>query len=146
MLNTHVIVKKMTAAGMPVQQAEAVADLMVETVTETLASKRDLVEVRNDLQADIATLRKDVQTDIATLRKDVQSDIATLRRDMETGDANIRRDVKDVETKLVARMDTQIELVEKLFERSQRQTLQVGLGIALAIIAVLGFLFRFLAK
>jgi hypothetical protein len=43
-------------------------------------------------------------------------------------------------------MNDTLALAEKVFERSHKQMLQMGMGLALGIVAVLGFLFRFLAK
>ena len=84
MLNTLAIVKKMTAAGMPVQPGGSCRrDAGRHRLKTNLASKRDVDDARKDLKKDIDDLRKDVKKDIDDLRKDVKKDIDDLRKDVE---------------------------------------------------------------
>ncbi len=78
MLNTLAIVKKMTAAGMPVQQAEAVAETLVSSLEDEVASKRDVTELKRDM----------VQIE------------ANLKRDIKELEVNLKRDVKELELKM----------------------------------------------
>jgi hypothetical protein len=43
--NTHAFIKKVAAAGMPVEQAEALVEALSEAVVETAATKSDLREL-----------------------------------------------------------------------------------------------------
>ena len=49
--DTHAFVKRLTAAGMPEQQAEVLADEQARLITERLATKADVALLRSDLQA-----------------------------------------------------------------------------------------------
>jgi phenylalanyl-tRNA synthetase alpha subunit len=135
MLNTLAIVKKMTAAGMPAAQAEVVAETLIDTVEDTLATKRDLADLQKALKSDIEAVQRELSTDIAAVRRELSTEIAAVRRDMKEEATSHRRDIKELDLKM-----------EKLNAESQRHTVQVGIGMALFIIAVIGFLFRFLAR
>lgn len=131
MLNTLAIVKKMTAAGMPVQQAEAVAETLAETLEGELATKQDVALI----QRDIADIKREIAAGNAALRREMQDGDGALKRDIKELESSLKRDIKEIDLKM-----------EKLYADSQRQTLQVGIGMALLVITVLGFLFRFLAR
>jgi hypothetical protein len=47
--DTHAFVKRLTAAGMPVEQAEILADEHACMLGEQLATKQDLMPLRSDL-------------------------------------------------------------------------------------------------
>jgi len=49
--DTHAFVKRLTAAGMPEQQAEVLADEQARLMNERLATKADVALLRSDLQA-----------------------------------------------------------------------------------------------
>ena len=48
--DTHAVVKPMTAAGMPVEQAEILADEHARLPGEQLAAKQDVALLRTDLE------------------------------------------------------------------------------------------------
>ena len=54
--DTHAFVKKLTAAGMPPEQAEVQAEAMAELVNDQLATKRDLKEMETSLKRDMAEM------------------------------------------------------------------------------------------
>ena len=54
--DTHAFVKRLTAAGMPVEQAEILADEQVRLIGEHLATKADLKALEDRL-ADRLTIR-----------------------------------------------------------------------------------------
>jgi hypothetical protein len=117
MLDTLTIVKKITAAGMPVQQAEAMAETFVSSLEDEVASKRDLEDVRKDLKAEISDLRKEV-----------------------------KRDVQDLESKLIYKMEENVSRFEKAMERMQFQMLRAGFGMMLGTVALMTFVTRYLGK
>jgi hypothetical protein len=49
--DTHAFIKRLTAAGMPVEQAEILADEHARVLGEQLATKQDLAPLRADLVA-----------------------------------------------------------------------------------------------
>ncbi len=52
--DTHRFVKRMTAVGMPVQQAEALAESQVDLLNSNLATKNELAKTESALKTDIA--------------------------------------------------------------------------------------------
>jgi hypothetical protein len=48
--DTHAFVKRLTAAGMPVEQAEILADESTRLVGDQVATKQDIGLVRSDLE------------------------------------------------------------------------------------------------
>ncbi len=47
--DTHAFIKRMTAAGMPIEQAEILADEHARLLGEQLATKQDVALLRSDL-------------------------------------------------------------------------------------------------
>lgn len=47
--DTHAFVKRMTAVGMPLEQAEALAEEQAKLIDERLATKQDLRLLKNEL-------------------------------------------------------------------------------------------------
>ncbi len=54
--DTHAFVKRLTAAGMPEEQAEILAETQVELIEERLATKQDVKELEIALKRDIKEL------------------------------------------------------------------------------------------
>ena len=48
--DTHAFVKRLTAAGMPVEQAEILAEESTRLVGEQVATKQDIALLRSDLE------------------------------------------------------------------------------------------------
>ncbi len=48
--DTHAFVKRLTAAGMPESQAEALADEQSKLIEKQLATKADLAIIRSDIE------------------------------------------------------------------------------------------------
>jgi len=85
--NTHAFVKRLTAAGMPEAQAEALAEELTPLIEERLATKDDLVNLAT--KADLTELRlatkADIlgtKADIADLKLSTRADIADAKADL----------------------------------------------------------------
>jgi hypothetical protein len=81
--NTHAFVKRLTAAGMPEAQAEALADELTPLIDERLATKEDLANLATkadlaDLKADLA----DLKADFADLKSATRADLAEVKADL----------------------------------------------------------------
>ena len=48
--DTHVFVKRLTAAGMPEAQAEVLAEEQTNLIENNLATKRDIQDLRRDMK------------------------------------------------------------------------------------------------
>jgi hypothetical protein len=68
--DTHALVKRLTAAGMPVEQAEILADESTRLVGEQVATKQDIALLRADLdllRADMTAMEQRIK-DQLTIR------------------------------------------------------------------------------
>jgi len=65
--DTHAAVKRLTEAGMPTSQAEAVVQGQADILAHNLANKRDIELIRKDIAViheNIASLREETKKDI----------------------------------------------------------------------------------
>jgi hypothetical protein len=69
--DTHGFVKRLTAAGMPVPQAEALADEQMRLIDERLATKEDIAKLQASTAADIAKLQATARADIADAKAEI---------------------------------------------------------------------------
>ncbi len=77
--DTLTYAKKLQEAGFTAQQAEAQAEALRAVVDENLATKRDIEEVRREIEL--------------------------VRRDMKEMENSLRRDMKEMEDRLLLRME-----------------------------------------
>ncbi len=61
--DTHRFVKRMTVVGMPVQQAEALAESRSDFLNANLATKNELAKTESTLRAEIAKTEAPNQVD-----------------------------------------------------------------------------------
>jgi hypothetical protein len=78
--NTHAFVKRLTAAGMPEAQAEALADELTPLIDERLATKDDLANLAT--KADLADLKTVTKADLADLKSATRADLAEVKADL----------------------------------------------------------------
>ena len=79
--DTHAAVKRLTEAGMPTSQAEAVVQSQADILAHNLANKRDIELIRKD----IAVIHEDIAViheNIASLREETKKDIELLRAEL----------------------------------------------------------------
>lgn len=88
LFDTHRFVKRMTEAGMPLGQAETLAEEQTALLSDNRAPRRDIEGLKGDvseLQKDVAKLKQDIselQKDVAELKQDVsglQKDVVVLQ-------------------------------------------------------------------
>jgi hypothetical protein len=78
--NTHAFVKRLTAAGMPEAQAEALADELTPLIDERLATKDDLANLAT--KADLADLKTATKADLTDLKNATRADLAEVKADL----------------------------------------------------------------
>ncbi len=88
-------IDRLTAAGFDERQARAHAEALDAALRESVATKGDVHEVRQELKQDIGDLRQELKQDIADLRQELKQDIEDVRRDM-----------RQMETRLDAKIET----------------------------------------
>ena len=59
--DTHTFVKRLTGAGMPVEQAEVLADEQARFVNEQLATKADIALLQRDIKELETALRREIE-------------------------------------------------------------------------------------
>jgi hypothetical protein len=91
-IDTLAIAKRLQASGMPAKQAETQAEVFGEIVTQNLASKSDIENLRKDAHTAIESLRKETTTAIESLRKETTTAIESLRKDTTTAIESLRKD------------------------------------------------------
>jgi hypothetical protein len=92
-IDTLAIAKRLQASGMPAKQAETQAEVFGEIVTQNLASKSDIENLRKDAHTAIESLRKETTTAIESLRKDTTTGIESLRKETFTAIEDLRKDL-----------------------------------------------------
>ena len=98
--DTHALVKQLTQAGMPEQQAEVLADQQKQLLEEQLASKQDIAEVKRDIKESEIALKRDI-TELETALK---RDIKELDVKIEAFKTELKRDIKELESTLTIKL------------------------------------------
>ena len=123
--DTHRYVKRLTAAGMPENQAEVIADEQRSLIEYQLATKRDIKELEAAIKAMEANTQqkfKEVEVAIKTLETNTQRDIKTLESAIKQQEAAIKA--------------MEISRPRDLKELEQRITIRLGMMMTAAILAV----------
>ena len=106
--DTHKYVKRLTAAGMPENQAEVIADEQRSLIEDQLATKRDVEELK-----------------------------AATKRDIEELRAATQRDLKEMEERLSQRFDKRLIETEHRLTLRLGGMMIAGFGVVAALIKLL---------
>ena len=87
---------RLSAAGFPQDQAESLAAIFSESITENLATKDDLELVRKDIK----TLDAKIDTSIAALDTKIDTSIAAVQKDIKSLDTKIDTSTAALDTKI----------------------------------------------
>ncbi|MBV2169146.1 MAG: CCDC90 family protein [Bdellovibrio sp.] len=145
MFDTLLYTKKLEAAGMTRDQAEAQVNVIAEMVVDGVATKQDIGLLKAETQKEFAELRlemakgfADVRTDmdrgLASVRADMEKGLASVRADMEKGFASIRAEMQEGLAALRSEMQREIASIRmemaafdaKLVSLEYRLTLRMG--------------------
>ena len=102
--DTLEFVKRLRAANFTEAQAEAMAEAIAAVVTDQLATKADLQELRRELGSDINEFRRYMDAGLETVRRDLETQIEGVRRDLETQIEALRREIKESEYRVTIRL------------------------------------------
>lgn len=94
-LDTLDYVKKLEAAGVPRQIAEAHAEALTTGALVDVATKHDITSVKQD----IAALRQELSAAKAELSSDIRSVEAKLSSDIRSVEAKLSPDIRSLEQK-----------------------------------------------
>ena len=116
MINTLAYARRLVDAGFTQQQAEIQAEVLLDAVSEHLASKADIERLESNLSHSISCL--DTKVDVAVERLDTKIDVAVERLDTKFDAAIERLDTKidSVAERLDAKIDSVAERLDTKFD------------------------------
>ncbi len=129
----------LTAAGFPENQADAVVVMTGDALTEGVATKLDI----GDLKGDISRLDAKIDSTAAQLRGDFKSEIAQLEVKLDgkidkTADL-LRGEIKSESAKIEAKIDARISGLESKILR-----ISTALGAGTATVGLVAILVKLL--
>ena len=80
--DTHATVKRLTGAGFPEPQAEALSNVVHSAVTGGVATKADLEAVEQRLRGEMAEMKADLRSEMAELRGEMDARFARVEADL----------------------------------------------------------------
>ena len=107
-LDTHKAVKTLKEAGFEEAQAEAMVTTFGNAMSENVATKADIAELKTATKADIAELKAATKANIAELKAATKADIAELKADVEALRAELKTDLLALEQRLTVRLYTTV--------------------------------------
>ncbi len=106
--DTYEFIKRLTAAGMPLEQAEILSDQQAQLIDERLATKNDLARLEVQIDEKFASLNKDMDARFGSINKDMDARFGSMNKDM---DARFESMKKDTDTRFaLASKDTDVKL------------------------------------
>ena len=132
--------KKLEEMGIPKEQAEAQVQIIADIMEGTLASKYDVLVVRNEvreeirlLRVEIAAVRAELKEEIAAVRNELKEEIAAVRTELKLEIVSFRTELKAEIDKLRADM---LQLQNELTIRLGKM-MAVMLTIAVSVFALI---------
>ncbi len=113
MFDTHLAVRELTKAGFAEAQAEAIVAMVGVAMSDDLATKTDLANLRVELKEDIAGVKADVS--------EVRADVAALKVQV----TEIKAGVAEVKVQVAANSSAIASIETRLLLK------MTGIGIAL---------------
>jgi len=101
----------LVSINVPGDKARAVVDAMerdmgmtLATKTDLLLLKQDIAVVRNELKQDIAAVRQELKQDMALMQQQLKQDIASVRQDLAQDIALVRKDMEILRNSMTVRL------------------------------------------
>lgn len=110
----------LVSINVPGDKARAVVDAMERDMGMTLATKTDLLLLKQD----IAAVRQELKQDIAAVRQELKQDIAAVRQEL----ASVRRELKQD----IAAIDPKLELLRSSMTIRLGSMFFFGIGLLFA--------------
>ncbi len=117
--DTYEFIKRLTAAGMPLEQAEILSDQQAQLIDERLATKNDLARLEVKIDEKFASLNKDMDARFGSINKDMDARFGSMNKDMDARFGSMNKDMdarfesmkKDTDTRFaLASKDTDVKL------------------------------------
>ena len=126
--DTHAFFKSLTYAGMDEQQAEALVEFQKQLINDSLATKRDIGEVKASIEevkasveetkANVEALRLKTEQSIEKLKVElekVKGEVEKVKGEVEKLRLEIKKDIKALELHLTLRLASVIIVTTGLF-------------------------------
>jgi hypothetical protein len=94
-------------AGFSQEHAEAAADALAEAVSEQVATKQDVGDLRVEMKAEFAAVRSEVEA----LRTEMQSEFTALRAEVAAVRSDMVSGLRDVEQRMTIRLGGMLAIV-----------------------------------
>ncbi|GAB4178058.1 MAG: hypothetical protein OHK0024_16010 [Thalassobaculales bacterium] len=98
--DTYRYAQRLKAAGFTEEQAAAQVETLSEIVAENLATKRDIEEIRREIEQ----VRHQIATLDADLRKEIAALDTNLRKEIAVVDAGLRAHIADIHAQISRQM------------------------------------------
>jgi septal ring factor EnvC (AmiA/AmiB activator) len=93
-------IDRLTRGGFTPDQARAHAEALEAAFSESVATKRDLIDVKNELKGEIADLRAELKSEIADLRAELKGDIGELNKSIQKESGERKQDTATLRTEI----------------------------------------------
>ncbi len=139
MADTMLMLDRLREGGMPDAQARSIAGEFSRIITEVVATKADLRELRTELKGDIAQVRAELRSEIAQVRNEiaeVKGEVAQVRNEV----AQVRGEVARLETRIAELSNEIAELRNSLADYkvgSSRWMLGIIAAIAIGFAGII---------
>ena len=130
--DTHAAVRRLTEAGIPEPQAEAVVREQTHILEHNLATKADIETLRQETRAEIAAVRADIET----LRQETKASIETLRQETEAEIAAVRADVEKLRLETKADIERLRQETKAGIEVAKTELIKWMVGTNLGVVAI----------
>jgi predicted phage-related endonuclease len=125
--------KKLRSVGFTEEQAEAQAETIITLMTEQLATKTDLKDLRRDIKEVEAGLKRDIKEVEAGLKRDIKE----LELRIKEVEAGLKRDIAALDLKFDIKMkELEISLKRDMKEMEMSITIKLGAIVTTGIAVV----------
>jgi chromosome segregation ATPase len=132
--DTHSSVKRLTAAGMPEAQAEAITELFTAARDAELSG----LVTKADLHQEIAAVWTDLQREIASIRADLQHEIGGLRAEIAEVRADLQREIGGVRAEIAEIRADILKWMIGLVAGAVLINVMAVVGAMLAVVRIVG--------
>ena len=133
--DTHAFVKRLTQSGMNEEQAEALVECQKQLATYSLATRRDVEEVKvniEEIKADIEALRLETEQSIEKVKVEVEKvkgevekvkgelekvkgELEKVKGEVQKLRLEMKKDIKELELRLTLRLASVIVVTMGIF-------------------------------
>ncbi|MBB4200746.1 hypothetical protein CCR94_12660 [Rhodoblastus sphagnicola] len=95
-------IDRLTRGGFTPDQARAHAEALETAFAESVATKRDLIDVKNELQREISEVKNELQQDIVAVKHELKQEISSVRQELAAVKHELKQDIAGVRQEVAA--------------------------------------------